>query len=151
MSIVLTLVSVAALLTVTTAETINALIDRCDNGRLSEPIPTRFNSGDLLMKTITEHGINASYSEDGTITAYCTEGVLVYRPDGVDGSYTVRVHDAFDVDLLASELNKIDIEYDANVQSYTYDHIIENLPDNMSVEEEKVLDDDSILITLAVY
>ena len=68
MSIVLTLVSVAALLTVTTAETINTLIDKCEKGKLSEPIPTRFNNKDLLLKTITEHGIEASCNENGVIT-----------------------------------------------------------------------------------
>lgn len=150
MSIVLTLVSVAALLTVTTAETINTLIDKCEKGKLSEPIPTRFNNKDLLLKTITEHGIEASCNENGVITANCTEGLLVYRPDGEDGAYTVRVNEAFDVDILAEELNSIDIEYDANVQSYTYEHVIENLPDNMSIEDEQVLEDDSILITIAV-
>ena len=150
MSIVLTLVSVAALLTVTTAETINSLIEKCENGNLSEPIPTRFINRDLLLKTITEHGIDASCDDEGVITANCTEGVLVYVPDGEDGAYTVRVNDSFDVDLLASELNDIDVEYDANVQSYTYEHVIENLPDNMSVEDEQVLEDNSILLTIAV-
>ena len=52
--------------------------------------------------------------------------------------------------FISSELNDIDVEYDANVQSYTYEHVIENLPDNMSVEDEQVLEDNSILLTIAV-
>ena len=150
MSIVLTMVSVATLLTVTTAETISSLINKCEKGILSDPISTRFNNRDLLLKTIIEHGIEAECDENGVITANCQEGMLVYRPDGLNSAYTVRVNESIDVNLLANELNDIDIEYDANVQSYTYEHLIENLPDNMSIEEERVMDDDSILLTIAV-
>ncbi len=150
MSIVLTLVSVTVLLTVTTAETVNTLLDKCQKGQLSDPIPTRFKSGELLLKTITEHGIDASCDEAGIITANCAEGSLIYRPDGLNGAYTVRASEALDVESLVSEFNEIDIEYDANVQSYTYEHLIENLPDNMIVEDEQVMEDDSILLTITV-
>lgn len=150
MSLVLTLVSMACLLTVTTSETVLSILDKVENKRIADPIPTRYRDTDILLQTLTEHGANVRCSEDGTIVAECFQGKLIYTPDGENGSYTVRVDDTTDINELCEDFKCLDSEYDANVQSYTYNHVIENLPDNMKIEEEQVLEDNSILITIGV-
>ena len=54
-----------------------------------------------------------------------------------------------DEDVLCN-VEMIEKEYQSNVQTYTYERVLNNLPENMSIDNETVLEDDSILITLTV-
>lgn len=62
----------------------------------------------------------------------------------------MNVSNIKEADAILCNIRMIESEYNANVQSYEYTRIIENLPSNMSIESEEVLEDDSILITLNV-
>lgn len=55
-----------------------------------------------------------------------------------------------DVDGLICSIKSLEEDYARNVQSYTYDKVIAGLENNMSIEKEEVLEDDSILITINI-
>ena len=55
-----------------------------------------------------------------------------------------------DKDALIKELKEIEHVYNGNVQEYTYKRILNKLPEGMEIENEEVLEDDTILITLSV-
>jgi len=52
---------------------------------------------------------------------------------------------------LIFNVNCLKKEYKQNVQSYTYDRFVQGLSENnMTIENETVLEDDSILLTINV-
>ena len=55
-----------------------------------------------------------------------------------------------DVDRLVEDFKELEEEYDLNVQTFTYNRVVENLPENMLIESEQVMEDDSILLTINV-
>lgn len=54
------------------------------------------------------------------------------------------------MDDVICSVKAIEHEYGSNIQSYTYNRIKSRLPDDMHLQSEEVLDDDSILITLTI-
>ena len=49
------------------------------------------------------------------------------------------------------QLNAIDEEYKKNVQSYTYNKVVEKLKQtNMNIESEEVMEDDSLVLTINI-
>lgn len=150
MSLIMLIAPLAVAVLVTSAETVDAVLERRNNPQtIAVPIPTRFNSTDLLVKTLKEHGLETQ-AHNERIIVNCSEGQIVYDKTGVDGSYEMNLSRIRDIDKLYNDIACIEQEYDANVQSYTYEHIMQSMPDNMTVESEEVLEDDSILLTIAV-
>ncbi len=49
---------------------------------------------------------------------------------------------------MQNELEELNEEYGLNVQTYTYEHVKENLEEGMPIESEEVLEDNSILLTI---
>ncbi len=51
---------------------------------------------------------------------------------------------------MKNELEELNEEYGLNVQSYTYEHVKDNLEEGMSIESEEVLEDNTIVLTINV-
>ena len=64
--------------------------------------------------------------------------------------FVMEISNISDVQCLIDEIDEIEHEYNGNVQQYTYERVVNNLPKGMAVSNEEVLEDDSILITLNV-
>lgn len=152
MSLTMILVPMAVALCVSSAETILATKEKC--ARISvneaEDIQTRFMDTELLKETLTEHGVKIAVYNENYIEAVFQMGKIIYHRDSEDQNYKMRIADVLDVDGLICNLDMLEKEYDSNLQSYTYNRVINNIPDNMSIESEEVLEDDSILITITV-
>lgn len=119
-----------------------------NNGKAN--IQTRFNDAEILRKTLLEHGVNARViSQDCIISMFPTGQVTYSRPSESE-PFVMEISNMTDVQCLIDELDEIENEYNGNVQQYTYERVMNNLPKGMAVENEEVLDDDSILITLSV-
>ena len=114
------------------------------------PIPSRYNNNRMLKKTLEEHGAKVEEMSENHIKASFAEGSLSYVRNTPDEAFGILFDAINCIDQFLDELDQIDLEYDNNVQTYTYEHLMENLPDNMQVESEEVLDDNSIVITLNV-
>lgn len=151
MSACVTLIPLAVALCVSAVETVGMVRQKCANKEgLSQGIQTRFNDEALLVQTLQEHGLQVQVSADGSIRALCPEGSLVYRRGGQDNAYMIHLDEVRNVEGLLCDIDLIEKEYGMNVQSYTYHRVMDNLDDHMRVEEEKVLADDSILITISL-
>lgn len=152
MSLTMILVPMAVALCVTSAETVLAIKEKCENisENTTEEIQTRFADSVLLQETLTEHGIEIIVHNDNFIEAEFQMGKIIYHRELEDENYKMRIADVSDVDGLVCNLELIESEYDSNVQSYTYNRVVSSIPDNMVIESEEVLEDDSILITITV-
>lgn len=152
MSLTMILVPMAVALCVTSAETVLAIKEKCENisENTTEEIQTRFADSVLLQETLTEHGIEIIVHNDNFIEAEFQMGKIIYHREFEDENYKMRIADVSDVDGLVCNLELLESEYDSNVQSYTYNRVVSSIPDNMVIESEEVLEDDSILITITV-
>lgn len=152
MSLMMLLVPMAVALSVTSAETVLAIKEKCKNisENTTEDIQTRFTNSVLLQETLTEHGIKITVHNDNFIEAEFEMGKIIYHRELADENYKMNIVNVSDADGLVCNLELLENEYDSNVQSYTYNKVISSIPDNMVIESEEVMEDDSILITITV-
>lgn len=76
--------------------------------------------------------------------------MIVFRRLSADGPFVMDIGEVGDIQCLIDELDSIETEYNGNVQTYTYERVMNNLPEDMVVESEEVLEDNSIVLTLTV-
>ena len=119
-----------------------------NNGRVT--IKTRFNDAGMLRKTLLEHGVNTKIVSPNSIVSLFPTGQITYSRPSVGMPFVMDISNITDVQCLIDEIDEIEHEYNGNVQQYTYERVINNLPKGMAVGNEEVLEDDSILITLNV-
>ena len=111
---------------------------------------TRFNNQDMLLKTLEEHGIPVEVTADGRIFTPLGDGRIVYSRPSADSPFVMEISEIGDIQCLIDELIALEEEYNGNVQSYTYDRVVNQLPEGMSIESEEVTDDNTIVLTLTV-
>ena len=119
-----------------------------NNGRVT--IKTRFNDAGMLRRTLLEHGVNTRTISQNSIVSLFSTGQITYSRPSVDMPFVMEISNITDVQCLINEIDEIEHEYNGNVQQYTYERVMNNLPKGMTVGNEEVLEDDSILITLNV-
>lgn len=128
-----------------------AIVNACQHSKRgrSEKIQTRFADNMILSGTLDEMGV--SYTRKGdSIVADFGEGKIEYSRDSVNAPYSMEIYGVKDMNKVACNVEAVDKEYGSNVQQYTYNRVKNNLPDNMSMESEQILEDDSILLTINV-
>lgn len=113
-------------------------------------IDTSYVDENMLLKTLTEHGIPAKLVTENEIVAELTGGTIVYTRSSSEDAFVMDINDIHDVDELLCSVRAIESEYKTNVQTFSYERVMNHLPENMSLDSEQVLEDDSILITLNV-
>lgn len=154
MSMSLFLVPLVVALSVTAAETVDSLTQKCADPSFIEnndnQIQTRFNDTALLQKTLCEHGVKVTKFSSLKLVAECAEGVLIYERNTEDEPFVVTISKVSDVNRLVEDFKELEEEYDLNVQTFTYNRVVENLPEHMSIESEQIMEDDSILLTINV-
>lgn len=116
----------------------------------SVKLETRFNNQDMLLKTLEEHGIPVEVTADGRIFTPLGDGRIVYSRPSADSPFVMEISEIGDIQCLIDELIALEEEYNGNVQSYTYDRVVNQLPEGMSIESEEVTDDNTIVLTLTV-
>lgn len=122
---------------------------------IKEPVkihqfPTNFQDKDLLIKTLTDYGINTHVNGDRISFQVSGANIDFYRT-GTE-PYTVELRDTENLQDIYSHLSLLDDDYIKNVQSLTYDNLMHNLEDrdDLYIESEDILDDDSIVISVVI-
>ena len=151
MSLSLLLLPIAFSLIETATIVTDDIIKACKQPANSrQPIPSRFRDNNMLKKTLEEHGADVEEVNKNHIKARFADGSLSYIRNNPQEAFSIDLTTVECIDALIEELEQIATEYASNVQSYTYERVKENLPEEMTIEKEEVLDDNSILITLTV-
>ncbi len=101
-----------------------------------------------LMKTLSEHGAKNIQEENGVITCTCEAFHLSFEKPKADGPYTMTA--TYNKDYGLNELvENIGSEYALNAQEISYNKIKERLEaQNLSITEEEVFDDNTIVLTV---
>ena len=109
---------------------------------------TPFTDREVLLKTLEEHGLNDIQDSNGTITGSIENYKLKFEQKGQEQPYHLTIICPEDNDT-EEKVADISSEYTLNVQEQSYLSIVENLKqNNMEIEEEEVLEDNTIVLTI---
>ena len=116
---------------------------------IEKNIETVFMDKNLLIKTLTEHGINnVQEFLSGEIVGSIDGYKFCFMKPSEDKPYSLKISakQSENVDEKVEDLNS---EYALNVQEDTYLSVVENLKNNnMEIESEEVMDDNTIVLTV---
>ena len=150
MSLTMFFVPLSIAVIATATESLNSIIDKFSSNGICETLATNYTDCNLLVTTLEEHGIEVEKISENCVYAIFKEGKIVYERESEELPFELRLTDISDVEALVCNLQMIESEYRENVQSYSYNRVMNNLPENMSVDSEMVMEDNSIVITLNV-
>ena len=151
MSLSLTLVPLAItviMIAKQASEDITEKLSEAQRQKAPCELETKFTDINLLHKTLTEHGMMVTAVDSNTIKASCPESSLVFERPSSGQPFILKLISNEEINALQNELEELNEEYGLNVQTYTYEHVKENLEEGMTIESEEVLEDNSILLTI---
>lgn len=150
MSITIALIPLAIALSATTVGAADKIIKEEVDGKI-QPIETIFNDFSLLEQTLREHGLKPAEVSENKIVCNIGEVILTYTRETNDLPFMVEVNGILDIQAFRDEMSCFEKEYRENVQSYTYDKLINSLTqNNMEIVKEELLEDNSILLTIDI-
>lgn len=117
---------------------------------MEKSFETVFMDKDVLIKTLEEHGVVNIKDEYGKISGQVDSYTLSFEKEAENKPYFVTVT-CLNTDNAEEKVGDLSSEYALNVQEEAYLSIIDKLKDNnMEVEDEEVLDDNTIVLTVNI-
>lgn len=112
---------------------------------------TNYTDKGMLLNTLTEHGAEELVESSGEISCKLFGMEMIYYKKDSDSAYTLDITQVSDKGECEDVINDLNEEYGLNIQEMTYNKIKERLDsENMRLESETVLDDNSIVLTIDV-
>ena len=115
---------------------------------LNKELKTNIVSKDVLLKTLKEHGAEINEIRFDTINCSIENLNMKFTKNFKDEPYSLYVeyNDENDINFVVKEISE---EYTVNAQEASYNHIMENIKtQNLSVEQEEILEDNTIVLTV---
>lgn len=130
----------------------NIHLTKEDMELLSKEYETPFMDKELLVRTLEEYGLKIKSTENNHIVAEIERVSIIFSREESNLPYRMKINFPDDCEQMQSELVKdIYDEYGSNTQEEVYIKIKEKIAQsNMYIEEEEVLDDDSIVLTIDI-
>ena len=117
---------------------------------IEKTFETPFMDKELLMKTLEEHGVRNIYEWENGISCEVDNYKLAFEKPSQDNPYNVRIS-CLEKENAEEKLNDLNGEYALNVQEDAYLHILDKLKENnMQIEQEEVMDDNTIVLTVNI-
>lgn len=150
MSITISLVSavVIACSTLTSMAVMQTLENVTGNTIKKERFETSFADAELLCKTLMDNGCCVKTISENEMTVSTTCGILRYTRNSPSEAFHLVLDQISNPDALLEQIRSLELDYGRNVQTYTYQHIKQNLTEDMQIEDEQILEDDSLLLTI---
>lgn len=115
------------------------------------PMKTIFNDSILLEKTLRDHGLSVTVISENEIVCHINDIQLNYIRQNQTEPFILSITGIEDMNKFWDEIDCFEREYLQNVQSYTYNKLVESLAENnMKIAEETVLEDNSIMLTIDI-
>lgn len=119
-----------------------------DKHFIEKSFETAFMDKEILMKTLEEHGIKSISENLGQISGCIDNYTLTFEKMEADKPYFMRIS-CTETDNAEEKFADLSNEYALNVQEESYMNIVDKLKqNNMEIEEEEVLDDNTIVLTV---
>lgn len=117
---------------------------------MEKDFETPFVDCGLLAKTLSEHGAKNINRSDLDIFCSIDNYNLTFKRKDTSSPFTVRISSMEQANA-EEKLGDLNSEYAMNVQEDAYLHLIDKLKENnMSIEEEVVEDDNTIVLTVNI-
>lgn len=117
----------------------------------SRNINTNYTNKDALVKTLREHGATAIEADELNISCEMFGMQLIYSKNSLDEAYNLEINRITDENQCNKLLEDLKDEYGLNIQDLTYHTIMERLKDhNLQLEDERVDEDNSIILTINI-
>ncbi|MCR5260514.1 MAG: hypothetical protein K6C94_01625 [Candidatus Gastranaerophilales bacterium] len=119
---------------------------------LSQVYETPFMDNELLVRTLEEYGIKVIVNEENCITGEIERVKMNFVREDKSMPYKMSIKFPKDCDEMQEEIaQNLYEEYGSNTQEETYIKIKEKIENtNMYIEDEEILDDDSIVLTINI-
>ncbi len=110
----------------------------------------------MLIKTLNEHGCENTKYENGIITCTLEDFKLeFYKDETLEGeeknAFRMKIIANCDESKIEELINDINTEYTMNTQEESYIKIKERLEkQGLRINEEEILEDDSIVLTINI-
>ena len=152
MSVTISLVSAAVIAcsTLTSMAVMQTLENKTGDIIKKESFETSFADAELLRQTLMEYGWCVEKISENEMTVSTTSGILRYTRNSPSEAFRLVLDQISNPDALLEQIRSLETDYGRNVQTYTYQHIKQNLTENMQIEDEQVLEDNSLLLTIDV-
>lgn len=123
-------------------------INKEDIEQICKEYKTVIADKNLLMKTLQEHGVDKLLIKDEAIYATISEFNLLFTRENEEAVYDLKIFMSCDSDA-QTLVNELFGEYCINTQEATYEKIKERLEQrNLQIDEEEILEDNSIMLTV---
>lgn len=117
----------------------------------SRTIVTNYTNKDALIKTLSEHGATAIESDELNVSCEMFGMQLIYSKNSSSEAYNLEINRISDEEKCNEMLNDLKDEYALNIQDLTYRTIMSRLQQyNLQLEDERVDEDNSIVLTINV-
>ncbi|MCD7879606.1 MAG: hypothetical protein LUG16_06720 [Candidatus Gastranaerophilales bacterium] len=124
-----------------------------DNDKIEEVVnnktfPTRIVDEATLIKTLKEHGATQIYHTGNIISCNCEAFHFKFQKPDNEKPYELTI--SFKEESGLNEcIENISSEYESNAQEISYNKIVERLEEqNLSIENEEIYDDNTIVLTV---
>ncbi|MBR6162713.1 hypothetical protein IKQ26_02315 [bacterium] len=109
---------------------------------------TVFADKNTLVKTLSEHGGNIQTETDLKIKCVIDNFELTFEREKKEEAFELKIrHNPSETP--ATEIENLDSEYKLNVQEQAYLQLVDKIKEkNMEIEEEEVLEDNTIVLTI---
>ena len=134
-------------------EEIKYLNTNCENEEETIPLEetlfkTVFTDKNLLVKTLSEHGGNIQTETDLKIKCVIDNFELNFERTNPEETFNLKIFHR-QSETPETEVNNLDSEYKLNVQEQAYMQLVDKIKNkNMEIEEEEVLEDNTIVLTI---
>ncbi len=116
----------------------------------SARFPTNFRDGEMLLDALKDFGAHPVRKSDGSISCQIGQSNLLFSQTG-DSPFMVEVKNSPSLEQVYRYMSDIDEDYKRCVQTAVYEKVKARALDrDMLVEQEEVLQDKTILMTLRV-
>lgn len=151
MSVTLTLVPLAVAVGISLTASAAVMLKQ-HNPQQEEQLPpleTAFQDADLLVKTLSQHGLQVQVISDNEMIVRSESGTLRYFRQDASQPFLLEMKDISNMRELMDSVDELANEYGRNVQTFTYSKVMTGLMEHgMTLDSEEVLEDDSIVLTL---
>ena len=105
---------------------------------------------EILRKTLEEHGVTNITEWENGMAGDVDNYKLTFEKPSEDKPYNLIIS-CRENDNAEEKVGDLNSEYAMNVQEDAYMHIIDKLKENnMQIEEEEVMDDNTIVLTINI-
>lgn len=117
---------------------------------IEKTFETPFMDKSILMKTLEEHGVKNIFEWETGLSGEVDNYKMTFEKTAEDKPYNLRISCLENANA-EEKVGDLNGEYALNVQEDAYLHIIDKLKENnMQIEEEEVMDDNTIVLTVNI-